>query len=927
MTEICDPATTPPLAREIPLVGRAAECLALETFTSKVRAGQSEGLVLAGAPGIGKTRLLDHIAAAAPDLLVLRTSGIESESPLAFAALHRLLRPFLDRRELLPAPQKASLGAAFGLVAGPPPDRFLVGLATLSLFADLAGDGPLVCLVDDVQWLDRESRDALTFVARRLHAEGVGILFAVRELASDSTGFEGLAIHTVAGLSGSAARELLARTARRSLNDDVARRLAEQTGGNPLALVTLAHSLTTEQLGGTAALPEPLPIGPRLVACFLERIRAFPKPTRDLLLLASISPIRDTALLWRAAALLGLPETAADPAVEAGVLVPGNGFAFSHPLIRSAVHAAADPAGLRRAHQAISAACDPDHDPDIRAWHLAAATAGADEAVARDLQHSAQRARARGGYAAEAQFLARAAELTPEISQRDERRLAAAQVYLMCGDPQSAQRLLLGSQPVARVPVMRGRARWLKAAIERHFSRLEDQPALLLTAAAELGPADGDLVWLLLCQALSSAMLSRDDTVSTTVSEVARAVLSALERRSAELSVYDLFIVAFATRISEGHAAAVPRWRAALESLRDHEIAEEGMPLAIFAHYASDELWDDGARQVVFARLHAYDRDTGALLGLRIVLECQATDALRAGRPDECADYLTESRELLTVIGAPQEKSIQRLELLVWGGAEAEARALASSVEGVDFPCRAIQAALAARYLIVLELSLGNYRAALDRAQFLFDHDVPGLSNLMLADMVEAAVRAQRPAPASAALARLEDQAQASGTPWALGTLARARALVAGDDNAAAWYREAIDQLGRTRITVDLARTHLVYGEWLRRRKERLQARVQLRLAYEMFSSARAPLFAERARAELAATGEHVHPRNPAPGPQLTPQESQIAALAAEGATNSEIAARLYISTSTVEYHLTKVFRKLAVTSRRQLRSALGPRD
>ncbi|MFD7846435.1 LuxR C-terminal-related transcriptional regulator [Nocardia sp. NPDC059764] len=927
MTEICDQPTAPARAQGLPFVGRAAECLVLEAFTKKVRAGLSDVLVLAGSPGIGKTRLLDHLADTAQDLLVLRTSGIESELPLGFAALHRLLHPFLDRRDRIPEPQKAALGAAFGLVAGPAPDRFLVGLATLSLFADLAGEGPLVCLIDDAQWLDRESCEALTFVARRLHAEGVGMLFAVRELACGSAVFEGLPVHTVAGLPGPDARALLARTARGSLNDAVARRLAEQTDGNPLALVTLVSSLTAEQLGGSAALPEPLPIASRLADCFLTQIRALTKPTQDLLLLASISPIRDEALLWRAAALLGLSEHDADPAVEAGVLVLGNGFAFSHPLIRSAVHGAAGPGALRRAHQAISAACDPDHDPDLRAWHLAAATAGVDETVARDLESSAERARARGGYAAEALLLARAAELTPSTARRDERRLVAAQTYLRCGDPQSAQRLLLESQPASRVPAMRGRARWLKAAIETYFCRLEDQPALLLAAVAELGPADGELAWLMHSQALSSAMLSRADTVGATVLEVARAVLGALEGRSSALSVYDLFVVAYATRISEGYSAAVPRWRTALQALREEELAEEGMPLAVFAHFGCDELWDDRARQDVFTRLHAYDRENGALVGLRVVLECQAIDALRAGRRDESADYLTEARELLTVIGLRDEHSLQRLELLVWSGAEAAARALASSVDGADFPARAMQAAVAARYMIILELSLGNYRAALDLARFLYDEDVPGHSNLMLADMVEAGVRVQDTDSALLAFARLDAQARASGTSWALGSLARARALLTDDDTAADSYQEAIDQLGRTGVTVDLARTHLLYGEWLRRRKQRLQARVQLRLAFEMFSSARAPLFAERARAELAATGERVHRRNPTPLPQLTPQESQIAALAAEGATNTEIAARLYISTSTVEYHLTKVFRKLAVTSRRQLRSTLSPGD
>ncbi|WP_084477821.1 helix-turn-helix transcriptional regulator [Nocardia jejuensis] len=923
MTDIRDPLT----ARGADLVGRETECLVLHGFIDKVRSGLSDGLVLAGAPGIGKTRLLEYAAASAEGLRVLRTSGIESELPLGFAALHRLLRPFLDRRDRIPEPQRVALGAAFGLVTGPAPDRFLVGLATLSLFADLATECPVVCLIDDAQWLDRESREVLTFVARRLHAEGVGLLFAVRELPSDTAVFDGLSVRPVTGLPEAAARQLLTRAVEGSLDDAVARDLAEQTGGNPLALTTLASSLTTTQLSGAASLPDPLPIGARLVTCFLERIRLLAKPTQDLLLLASVSPIRDEALLWRAAALLGLSEADADGAVEAGVLVRGSGFGFSHPLIRSAVHGSAHPGGLRRAHQAISAACDPDHDPDTRAWHLAAATAGADEAVARDLEMSAERARVRGGYAAEALFLARAAELTPVASRRDERRLVAAQAHLMCGDPHSAQRLLAMIQPVRTLPALRARICWLNAAIETYFCRFEDQPAVLLSAAAELEGVDGDLAWLLLAQALSSAMLSREDTVGTTPVEVARAALRAIGGRSSEMSVYDLFIVALATRISAGHAAAVPLWRKALHALREDELAEMGMPLAVFAHFACDELWDEQTRHVVFARLHAFDRENGALVGLRVVLECQAADALRAGRREVGAAHLAEVRELLTVIGLRDEHSVQRLELLVWSGAEAEARALASTVDGADFPARAMQAVAVARYMTVLELSLGNYAAALDRARFLYAEDVPGHSNLALADMVEAGVRAQDPAAALLACARLDAQARASATPWALGSLARARALLAQDDAADGLYRESIEQLGRSAIVVDLARAHLLYGEWLRRRKLRTRAREHLRLAFEMFSAARAPLFAERARAELAATGQRVPRATLTVAPQLTPQESQIAALAADGLTNTEIAARLYISTSTVEYHLTKIFRKLAVTSRRQLRSRLGAGD
>ena len=890
-----------------PLIGREEERKVLDGLLDAVRDGLSGALVLAGEAGIGKTRLLEYAAGAATDLRTARLVGIETEAQLSFAALHRLLLPFLDGLDRLPDPQRTALKAAFGLRAGPPADRFLVGLAALTLLSDAAGAKPLMFLVDDAQWMDRESVEALAFVGHRLHADGIGLLFAVR--TGGTTALDGLPVLELAGLSEQDASALLAATSTGRLGRRAVTRAVTETGGNPLALIELAGKLT-----GAPLPPAPLPLSRRMEAHFLRQVRALPERTQSLLLLVSLAPPDDPQVLWRAAGLLDLPPAAADAAVSAGILVPERGLVFRHPLIRSAVHGGARTAERRRVHRTLAAAIDRDRDPDRRAWHLAEATAGIDEAVAGELDRASERARARGGYSAQAMFLSRAAELTPDPRDRAERLFAAAQSHLVAGDPVPAETLLRRATDEVPDPLMRVRAEQLRARIEMFFLRVAGVPATLLAAAGEGGAADERLARVMRLEALQAALLARRRITGTTLTEVARAVLQTAAPTATLLD-------GLAVRVVHGYEPAVPVLRSAITAmLAADDLRETGAPLAIMASVAAEEVWDDRARRALLDRISRVDRDQGALYALRTTLLGLATSEVWAGRFTAAEACYAEMEEIVAVAGLPPQGPVHQVELLAWQGREADARSAARLANlFVEQTGLGVMTNRVLHALAVLELSLGRYDEALAHALPVYADDPPAYGNLVLPLIVEAGVRAGDRRAAGQALARLAERAPVSGTPWALGLHARCRALLTDDGGAEELYREAVDRLGRTLVVTELARSHLLYGEWLRRRRRRIDARVQLRTAHEMFVAMGAAGFAERARTELLATGEHARKRDPRTENDLTAQENRIAGLAASGSTNAEIATRLFITASTVEYHLNKIFRKLGITSRRQL--------
>ncbi|WP_067685344.1 AAA family ATPase [Actinoplanes awajinensis] len=905
------------MERTAPFIGRHRERQVLADLLAGVREGRSGTLVLVGEPGTGKTSLLDQVAAGCPDVHTVRIAGVESEMRLGFAALHRLLRPWLPHIDELPAPQRDALHTAFGRLAGVAPDRYLAGMAALTLLADAAAPQPLLCAVDDAQWLDRESAEVLAFVARRLHAEAIGLVFATRPHGQALV--DGLPALTVTGLPDDDAESLLSTSISGHLDGAVAARIVAGTGGNPLALIELAHALTAEQLTGITPLPSPLPVGTFLETHFLRQVGRLPAETRTLLLLVSATPPEDPSLLWRAAGHLGIAAAMADPALTAGILTPA--LDFRHPLIRSAVYRGADPADRRLAHAALAAVCDPVLDRDRHAWHRAEATIGLDEQVAAELDRAADRARARGGHAERAAFLSRAADLSPDPRARAARLVAAAHAHLVLGDPASVGPMLDRAEHGLDQPVPRAIARQTRAIAEMYTGRFTGAATILLDAAGSIAAVDAGLARTMMFDALQAVLFTDDRDATLTLPALARAVQdSPASTRTDDFSYgyADLFLYGYTTRIAVGYRPAVPLMRAALAALSSDgdSLAEECLPLAVISMFAAEDVWDEDGGRRVWRRLEKHDRDNGALANLRTTLVAGATWELRAGRFDAAAALQDELDELSDVVGQPHRGGIQRIELLAWSGREAETRAVAAAGLGFD---DYVQNSLA-----VLEISLGRHHEALALLLPAFDRDKPGVATRSLHEIVEAGVRGGDDPAAKAALTRMEERAQASGTPWALGLLARCRALMADDEQAEDLYRESADLLARTSIVTEQARTHLLFGEWLRRRRRRADARAELRTAYEMFTRMGAAAFAERARVELLATGERARRRDEQATRDLTPQEKQVASLAAAGATNGEIAARLFLSTSTVEYHLTKVFRKLAITSRRRLATVLA---
>jgi DNA-binding CsgD family transcriptional regulator len=908
------------------MVGRVGDRRALDDLVESVRRGLSGSLVIVGEPGVGKTRLLRYVAQAADGVRVMSIAGVESELRLGFAALHRMLVRFLDRVGLLPAPQRDALDSAFGLAAGPPPDRFLIGLGVLTLLAEVATEQPLIWLVDDAQWLDRESVEVLGFVARRLHADSVGLLFSARDGSPGLTALDGLPVRHLAGLEPAAARALLTATVSGPLSAPVAGRIITETGGNPLALLEVAGQLTPDQLAGRSALPQRLPVGHRLQGHFLRQMKKLPPAAGSLLLLASAASDDDPAALWRAAALLGLGPQDADAAIAQDVISFQPRVAFRHPLIRSAVYAGATSGDRSRIHEALADISRQAGDQDQAAWHRAAAAVVPDEDVAAGLERSAARAGQRGGYAAQATFLARAAELTPDLRQRAIRLFAAAYAHLASGDGALAEASLDRAAPWLAAAGMHVAAQRLRASIAVFFSRHKDAPALLLDTAAAVDPPEAPLIREMLFEAMQAALVARQYTTGTTLAGVAHAALQAPVDPAQAPAAADLLLDGFATRIAVGYPPAVPLLRAAVAALSvGEQPAPAGIPATILGWFAADDLWDDHGRRIMLRHAEALQRRHGALGALRITLAGLAAGEVWAGRPDEAEAAYLEAAEISASIGVPAPATTGvLLELRAWQGCEPESRALAEmTAQWGQQRGAAILEVFAQMGLTVLEMGASRYAEALSWGMRVYDDDPPGFGNRILPEIVEAGARSGDHRAARAALGRLADRATASGTPWALGMLARSRALLADDGDAEAFYLAAITQLAGTSVRTELARAHLLYGEWLRRQKRRRDAREHLRTACDMFDAMGAAAFAQRTRAELLAAGDRPRQPEQRPGPDLTPQEAQVARLAAAGATNAEIAVQLFVTISTVEFHLTKLFRKLSITSRRQLATAL----
>ena len=901
------------------LRGRKNECGALDGLLENVRAGQSEVLVLRGEPGVGKSALLDYMVQNASGCRVAQAAGIEFEMELAYAGLHQLCAPMLHLRERLPDPQRDALETAFGLSAKAPPDRFVVGLAVLGLLSEVAEEQPLVCVVDDAQWLDNASALTIAFVARRLLAESVGLVYAVRQ-PSEVRELAGLPELLLGGLRDTDARELLDSAWPGRLDEQVRDRVIAESRGNPLALLELPRGLTPAELAGGFELPQVAPLANHIEQSFRRQLESLPAETRRLLLTAAAEPVGDAALLWRATTRLGIGAEAAVPAQTAGLIDLGAHVRFRHPLVRSVVYQAAEAFDRQEVHGALADVTDPEADPDRRAWHRAHAASGLDESVAGELERSAGRARARGGIAAAAAFLKRAAELTPDSAGRGRRALAAAQAKFESGAHDAAQELLSVAERCPLDALQRARLTRLRAQIVFVNSRGPDAPPLLLDAARQLGPLDAGLAREAYLEALGAAIYAGRLNDHIGPREVAADARSAPAGRQPP-GPTDLLLDALATRFTDGYGPGVVPLRRALDAFGLDAGGDEDAIMRWFwlPFLVAGDLWEDNTCHELATRAVRLCREAGALNLLPLALGYRAFVHLHAGEFG-AASALTEEADAIERATGTAPAKFASFMLAAWRGVEAEALDLFGWGLG-NVIARGEGRGLGGwgYGTAVLYNGLGRYDVALAGAQRACEYEDLSLFGFALAELVEAGARSGEYDEAAAALKHVEERTGAAGTDWALGVQARSRALLSDGPDADSLYREAIDRFERSRITVHLARAHLVYGEWLRRENRRIAAREQLRAAHEMFSTMGAEAFAERARRELLATGETARKRTVETHDALTPQEAQIARLARDGLSNPEIGAQLFLSPRTVQYHLHKVFQKVGLTSRNQL--------
>ncbi len=900
------------------LMDRISERDTLDRLINAVRAGEGRALVVRGDPGMGKTVLLDHLAGRARGCRVARAVGVQSEMELAFAGLHQLCAPILSRAGRLPVPQRDALRTAFGIAAGPPPDRFLLGLAVLSLLSGVAGERPLICLVDDAQWLDQASAQALGFVARRLAADPVGVVFAAREPGPELAGLPELAIE---GLQDDDARALLDSALAAPLDTRVRDLIIAEMNGNPLALLELPRGLSPAELAGGFGLPGAAPLTGRIEDSYARQLDALPDPTRRLLQLAAADPSGDRALVWRAAERLGIPVQAAGPAVEAGLAEFGARVRFLHPLVRSAAYRSASFSGRQRVHAALAEVTNPHADPDRRAWHRAQAAAGPDEEVAADLERSAGRAQARGGLAAAAAFLESAVLLTADPARHAERAVAAAQAHMQAGAFGKALELLATAEagPLddfasARVDLLRGQIAFV--------SNLgSDAPSLLLKAAKRLEPLNLDLARETYLTAWSAASLAGHLAGAGDVLEVSRAA-NTLPPPGDPPRLIDLLLDGLARLVTDSPAAAAAALRQAVNACAAGEVSrDEGLR---WGWIAATVLWDEDAGRAIIARQVQLARDAGALEQLPTNLIALAMSDAWRGEFVAAASLIAETDAVAEVTGS-RIAPYTRMFLASLRGNQAE---LTSLVAVADAQAATEGQGVAATYAqwtaAILHNGLGGYAEAFAAARQASDHSHQYVSAWALPELIEAAVRTGNGQGAADALEQLAERTQAGETDFGLGLEARCRALLSHGSSADDRYREAIGRLSRTRLRPELARAHLLYGEWLRREGRRVDAREQLRTAYDMLAGIGMEAFAERARRELIATGETVRTRSVETITTLTAQEAYIARLARDGLTNPEIGLRLFLSARTVEWHLRKIFAKLGIGSRRELNAALA---
>lgn len=900
------------------LIGRAAERGVLQRLIDSVCGGGSRSLVLIGEPGIGKSVLLEDVVARAAQFRILRVSGVQSEMELAFATLHQLCAPLLDLLSAIPQPQSVALRTTFGLSSGPVPDRLLVGLGVLSLLAEAASEQPLLCLVDDEQWVDRASAQALGFVARRLGAESVGLVFATRVLSDE---LRGLPQVTVAGLDRADARQLLDSVLTARVDQRVRDQIVAETHGNPLALVELPRELTAAQLAGGFGLADAVAVPHSAEEMYRRRAASLPDSSRTLLLLAAADPTGDPVILWRAAERLAIPVSAAAAAAAAGLMDVGARVRFRHPLVRSAAYQSASAQARRAVHRALAEATDPDADPDRRAWHRAQAADEPNEDVAAELERSAARAQARGGLAAAAAFLERATILTPDPAQRVRRALAGARAKLQAGEFEASREVLTLAQAGPLGEAEHAQVMLVQAQLAFAASRGSEVPPLLLAAAAQLEPVDAGLARMTYLDAIRAAVyVGRFAAPNADLPAVARAIEASGLAPNPAPELDDL---------AAGFAPAglpVPEFITALRGIGDPGDSLEGeMRWLSMTGFAASGVWDYARWQTIVDRYVQLCRQHGALTELRLALTARSIQLLVAGELTAAASVVEELQAAVSATGSGLAPYGTIALAAFRGDHDEAAKMIEAAVDDAEQRGEGLAITSVEWANAVLLNGLGHYGSALSAARRAseYPHEDLGLRNWALAEMVEAATRTADTDAARDAYDRLADTTRGGGGDWALGVQARSGALLATGGRADDLYQESITRLARVPVRAELARARLLYGEWLRRQRRRADARTQLRQARELFDSMGMAAFAQRAARELWATGQAPGQRAVGDTTALTAQEREVAKLARDGLTNPEIGARLFISARTVEYHLGKVFSKLGISSRSQLDRAL----
>jgi DNA-binding CsgD family transcriptional regulator len=909
--------------KRLDIIGRRPECDAIDSLVDGVRRGASGALVIRGEAGIGKTALVEYAAHSAADCRVIRIVGVESELGLPFGALEALCAPLMSEVETLPDPQGRALRIVLGMEDGPPPDPFVVGLATLILLSDAGSTRPLVVLVDDAQWVDEPSRQVFAFVGRRVAAEAVLLIMAVREAGEDRL-VSGITALTIGGLSVEDADALLDTTNPEGLEPRVRERIVAETGGNPLWLLELSKAMTTSRAAGGITISTAGHATRQLEDHYAERIRSLPEMTQRLMRLAAAEPTGDASLVWRAAEQLGIARDAADPAAEDQLMDLGANVRFRHPLVRSAAYASASAEDRRAAHAALAAATDPVAEPALHAWHRAEAASGTDEDIASELERSAGIVQSRAGLAASAAFLDRSASMTEDPERRVDRGVAAAEANVRAGQFGKALELLGTAEAAAVDDRQRARAGRLRGQIAWMSSSAEEAPIVLIEAASRLEPLDVAMARDTYLDGWMAAYVAGDQArPGGSMADVSAAAQSA-PRPSGSPRLPDLFLDGMAASVLEGRPAGVPSLRKAIAAFHGDVSMVEWLQWGNHSTNAACLLWDAESWEALSEQHVQHARAAGALTPLSIALNGRGLYVAWTGDLDRAEALIAEEDAIDEVTGI-HVFSAAALLLAAYRGRETEGMALISRV-GAD--ARALGQGIGGQFAdlaaAILFNGLGRYAEALAVNIASAGPTPPNIvTTWARIELIESAARSGQHDVAIEGLRLLAADTAIPDSDWAAGVEARSRALVSEAEDAERWYAEAIERLARTPMRTDLARAHLLYGEWLRGEDRRVEAREELRTAYDLFSAMGAEAFAERARRELRAAGEQVAARAVASGPDLTPQELHIARLARDGRTNEEIGSEVFLSPRAVEWHLGHAYSKLGIGSREELREAL----